>query len=107
MIRIEITRRIDAKQGRGRNRISPVIVSHEPTADEALARIAAIRDAGEALAPGYMPILGASLYDGDAFLAWVKAGGDLRRAGAGGCATQRIARRAGDRRRRSGQGSPG
>jgi len=75
MIRIEITRRLDCKTGKGRNRVNPTTVTHEPTVEEALAHVRAMRIASEEIAPGYMPMLEVRLYDNDAFLRWVAKGG--------------------------------
>jgi len=75
MVRIEITRRLDCKQGKGRNRINPTTIIHEATEAEAVAEIRALRIAGDEIAPGYMPIIEAHFYDFDAFAAWVKNGG--------------------------------
>ena len=43
------------------------------TAD-AIAALRASRDASEEIAPGYMPMIEARLYDFDIFMAWVKNG---------------------------------
>jgi hypothetical protein len=74
MIRIEIMRRLDCKQGRRRNRIDPRLIIHEENEAAAIAEIKALRIAGEEIAPGYMPMLEARLFDRDAFQAWVKSG---------------------------------
>jgi len=66
MIRIEITRRVLLKQGRGRNRIDPVSVLFEPTLEEALAEVARWQEVTEDSAT--MPFLEARLYNQDDFL---------------------------------------
>lgn len=68
MIRMEITRRLDCKQGKGRTRVNPTSVSHEPTEAEAIDFIRATRDAGNRIAPGYMPIIEVRLYENDRYL---------------------------------------
>ena len=74
MIRIEFTRRMDCKQGKGRNRVNPNGTFNESTEADAIAALRASRDASEEIAPGYMPMIEARLYDFDIFMAWVKNG---------------------------------
>jgi hypothetical protein len=78
MIRAYVERRMDCKQGKGRNKINPNYwVNGNETIDEVKAEIKAIHASGEEIAPGYMPIIKVSLYDGDAYHQWCRNGGDM------------------------------
>ena len=66
MIRIEITRRVLVKQGKGRNHINPVSVIFEPDLESALEEVARWQEVTEDSAT--MPFEVARLYDNDAYL---------------------------------------
>ena len=66
MIRIEITRRVLVKQGKGRNRINPVSVIFEPDLASALEEVARWQEVTEDSAT--MPFEVARLYDNDAYM---------------------------------------
>lgn len=67
MIRIEIIRRIDCNQGKGRNRVNPVSVFFAETVAEAIEDIRATARAAQEIAPGYMPMTDVLFYDREAF----------------------------------------
>lgn len=72
MIQIIVRRKLLLKQGRSRNtRISPNLVTQEPTLADAHAWLAGVR--GDYDHPG-LPLIGADFYDLDAWNAAVRAG---------------------------------
>jgi hypothetical protein len=78
MFRIEIKRRIDCKQGKGRNHVNPNFVIYEPTLQDAYNTIVRLRNAGEeVVTPDYFPLsmLEARLRDhATIFADWVQNG---------------------------------
>ena len=70
MIRIEISRRVLVKQGKGRHRINPVSVIFEPDLASALEEVARWQEVTEDSAT--MPFEVARLYDNAAYLAHLR-----------------------------------
>ncbi len=71
MIRIEITRRVLVKQGKGRNRINPVSVIFEPDLESALEEVARWQEVTEDSKT--MPFEVARLYDNATYVAHLYA----------------------------------
>ncbi len=71
MIRIEITRRVLVKNGKGRNRINPISVVYEPTLEEAMIEVARWQEVTEDSAT--MPFAEARIYDNATWQAYNNA----------------------------------
>jgi hypothetical protein len=71
MIRIEITRKVLVKQGKGRNKINPVSVIFETTLDEALVEVSRWQEVNEDTAT--MPFQSAVLYDDEIFRDYLRS----------------------------------